>query len=93
MQLISNYQILENLTDLKILLFMIRSISNNFYRKLHFFSKIEKNIFFLKKKKKIQQYYSNIEIFLIFKSNKRILLFLFDQKIVILDNQMINFFF
>ena len=91
MQLISNYQILENLTDLKILLFMIRSISNNFYRKLHFFSKIEKIIFFLKKK--IQQYYSNIEIFLIFKSNKRILLFLFDQKIVILDYQMINFFF
>ena len=61
MQFISVYQISEDFTNFKILLYMIISISNNIYRKLHFFSKIEKIIFNLKNK--IQQYFSNIEIF------------------------------
>ena len=90
-EIISNCQISENNKDLKLLLFMIISISNNLYRRLYFFSKIEKILLFLKSK--IKQHCSNIEIFDIFKTSKLLLLILFENEILNVEIQIIHFFF
>ena len=59
-------------------LHLILKISNNYHCKRAFFNKIER--IFLYYKDQITTNLTNFEIFNIFKSNKRILLFLHDQK-------------
>lgn len=61
----------ENKYELKSLLFLIVNISNNQYRTANFFSKIERILIVFKDY--LKMYFSNSEIFHIFKSNKRIL--------------------
>ena len=79
-------KISENRYELLSLLHLILKISNNHYRFPNFFSKIERIL--LKFKKEITKYFSNFEIFNIFKSNKRLLLFLSEQKIIIFDSNI-----
>lgn len=74
-------KIVENVNDFKIILHLLAKISNNHHRSPGFFEKIEEIIKYFKQD--IQKHFSNIELFNIFKSNKRILLFLFDEKIII----------
>ncbi|KAK8895481.1 hypothetical protein M9Y10_023947 [Tritrichomonas musculus] len=65
----------ENKYELKLFLYLIVAICNNSYRSKSFFTKIEliiKNL-----QEKIQNYFTNFEIFLIFQGNKRLLLLLF----------------
>lgn len=62
---------------------LILNIANNHHRSNDFFSKIEKIILIFKNE--IKQSYSNLDIFNNFKSNKRILLFLIEEKIMKMD--------
>ena len=81
---LNDHQILENKQELKTVLHIISKISDHHYRSQDFINKIEK---LLKKlQNDIKKNYSNFDIFNIFKSNKRILLFLFKEEILILDN-------
>ena len=78
-----NSKISDNKYDILSLLHLISKIGNNCHRFPNFFSKLEKILqFFLED---IKKYFSNSEIFNIFKSNKRILLFLIEQQIIVLD--------
>ena len=82
-ELLNNLKIGENCDELKTFFHLIMQISHNHNRKQGFFSYIEKIIFFYKDN--IPKYYSNWEIFTIFKNNKRILLFLINSKILTID--------
>lgn len=66
----------------------IVEIANNHHRNNLFFEKIETIIQFFRNEIKI--YFSNYEIFDIFKSNSRILLFCFDEKIIIVDQYIFD---
>ena len=67
---------------------LIVKISNNYHRSPNFFDKIFQilNIF----KTDIQQTFTNFEIFKLFKSNKRILLFLIEESILKFDQSIID---
>ena len=65
------------------LLHLISKIGNNYHSFANFFSKIERILLFFKED--IPKYFSNSEIFNIFKSNKKILLFLIEQQIIVID--------
>ena len=69
--------------ELLSLLHLISKIGNNHHRFPNFFSKIERILLIFKED--IKKYFSNSEIFNIFKSSKRILLFLIEQQIIIFD--------
>ena len=69
--------------DLTTLLHLLTKISNNHHRGPSFFDKIEKIIIIFKDD--IKSFFSNSEIFNIFRSNKKILLFLIEEKILIFD--------
>ena len=65
---------------LKEFLHLISKISNYHHRSKDFIIKTEKII--LKFEQEIKKYYTNFDIFNIFKGNKRILLFLFERQII-----------
>ena len=67
---------------------LIMSISNNHHRNSSFFANIEKIILYYKKE--IQKHFSNTEIFDLFASNKKILLFLLKEKIITFDKYIFN---
>lgn len=77
---IYDHQINNNRTKFKSLLYMISYFSNNHKRNPSFFGKIEKIL--LNIQNDIKRHFSNEEIFNIFKRNKRVLLILFEEKIV-----------
>ena len=91
-QILTNIFIDKNVHDnkhkLKLLLHMIVEIANNYHRASNFFPKIEKILLIFKEK--IILFYSNWEIFNIFESNKRILLFLIEEKILEIDEYVIK---
>ena len=64
------------------------NIINNCHRYPDFFGKIIKIVQLLIKD--MQQYYSNEELFKIFSSNKRILLSLIENKVILLDKRIIS---
>lgn len=64
--------------ELKTFLHLVVKIANNHSRSNNFLYKIFQTILFLKKD--LEKHFSNEEIFLIFKENKRIILFLVDEK-------------
>ena len=72
-----------NIHDLKLVLHLLTSISSNHYQSENIFKKIEQILNFFKEK--IQQNLSNAEIYEIFKNDKRILLFLIEEKILTID--------
>ncbi|KAK8898414.1 hypothetical protein M9Y10_000701 [Tritrichomonas musculus] len=73
----------KNIHKLKLLLHLLVKIGNNRHRESNFFDKIERiiNIF----KAEIIEKFSNFEIFTIFQSNKRILLFIIEEQIIKID--------
>lgn len=86
-------KIQKNRYDLKALLHLIVNIANNHYRGQNFFSKIEKIILLFEEE--IKNYFTNTDIFNIFETNKRLLLFLIQNKILNFDKQIaktINYF-
>ena len=72
--------------ELSLIFHLITSISNNHHRQTCFFTKIEQIL--LHFRNDIFQYFTNYEIFNIFKSNKRILLFLIEEKIIEIDKSI-----
>ena len=85
-KLISDQKITKDRQELKSFLYLISKISNNHHRTINLFDKIEKIIQFLVNQ--IKQTFSNDEIFDIFKNNKKILLFLIEQKIIKVDKSI-----
>ena len=87
------YQTLKNIFDdikihdneykIKSLMYLLLHISNDHHREEGFFGKIEHILKLFKDD--LQKYFSNSELFHIFKNNKRILLFLIEEKIINFD--------
>ena len=83
---ISGYHFFDNLNSeekrykLKEIIHLIFYISNNHHRTPSFISKIEKILLFFKED--IKQTFTNDEIFKCFYQNMRIILFLFEEKII-----------
>lgn len=82
--ILDDLKIRENKHELKSLLHMILKIANNHHRGPDFFTKIERLLTVFKEE--MTKNFSNSEIFSIFKTNKRILLFFIEEGILILDN-------
>ena len=80
--IIKDTKIVNDLQQLKVFFYLIVNISNNHKRSHDFYNKIDD---ILTKYKDIIKKYTNDEIFHIFNSNKRILLFLIKEKILIID--------
>ena len=85
---LDNESILCNRYKFKSLLYLIIQITNNHRRLANFFTKVEKILDHIKIY--IQKHFSQYEIFKIFESNKRLLLYLIDSKILIIDDQIIS---
>lgn len=81
-------QFRSNNHDLKMLLTLISKIEEYHHRAPNFNFKIEKIIKYYQDN--IMKFFSNSEIFNIFKKNKQILLFLFNEKIIIPDMDIFN---
>ncbi|KAK8882927.1 hypothetical protein M9Y10_045573 [Tritrichomonas musculus] len=81
---INSKQIETNGENFKQFLELLTNIANNHHREGNLFQKI----FFIIENltNKIKQIFSNLELFKIFKSNKKILLFLFENKIITIDD-------
>ena len=78
----------EDLNELIPLLHFVLKIFNNHYRDENFCSKIEEILLFFKEDMKTKL--SNSELFHIFKSNKKILLFLQQEGILTFDEQIVK---
>lgn len=83
---INDQKIRNNIHKLKLFLRLITKIINNHHRGVNFFTKIEKIIQLIKDL--IINNFSNSEIFHIFKGNKRILLYLVEEKIMTFDKDI-----
>ena len=84
-------KVLTNYYDkdkLKNIISMISSISDNHHRNSEFFTKIDEIIQLIKDEIKSQ--FTNLEIFNFFKNNKRTLLLLINENILILDEEIIK---
>lgn len=87
-QFLNDLDIKNNHHELSLFLHLIEKIAKRYYHTKDFFAKIDKIIaIFLKE---IKKYFSNMEIFNIFKGSKRILLFLIENKILILNKDIIS---
>ena len=84
--LLKDEQIENDRTEFKIFLLLICDISNYHFRNSFFNSKIYRIIqnYF----NEIQKYFTNDEIFHLFKSNKLLLLFLIENQILIINDQI-----
>ena len=76
----TNQKINENLHMLKSILHLITKITNGHHRNSLFYNKIDQVLAIFKDD--IKKYFTNSEIFNIFRNNKRILLFLIEEKIM-----------
>lgn len=83
---VNDYHISTSQEEMLILLYLLVNISNNYYRSSNFFQKIEQIL--LELKFNIITNFSNFEIFNIFKSNKRILLFLISEQFIFIDKSI-----
>ena len=81
--LVSTQQIINDKHEFKALLQLINSIWNNHHRVGNYISKFERVLRHFKQD--LQKNFSNSEIFDIFKDNKRILLFLLEEKLMTID--------
>ena len=82
-QLLIDHKIKEDKYDLKSTIYLIVKISNNHVRNSDFFGKIKKILQYLKSD--IAKYYSNFEIFKLLKSNKILLLYAIQEKMIDFD--------
>lgn len=85
---IDNQEICKSKNSFKTFLHLISKTAYCHHQASHFIFKIEK---ILKSYEKlIKFYFTNYDIFNIFKNNKRILLYLFEEKIIIPDKSISN---
>ena len=88
LKLFDDYKIRGDRYDLKSILHLLSKIVDNHYRCPNFFDKIFKIL--LNFKDQIKNYYTNSDIFDIFSNNKRIILFLIEEKMLTIDDQIAN---
>lgn len=88
LKLFQETKITENKYELKELLYIIVNIGNNHLRNQFFLTKILRLLDFLKNP--VKNNFSNFEIFSIFKSNKRFLLFFVEEKILEINANIVN---
>ena len=69
-----------------IIIYFLAMVVNYHHRKIHFFDKIFRIILFFKDD--LKKNFTNYEIFDFFKNNKRVLLFLSDEKIISFDEKI-----
>ena len=81
-------KICDNKHEINSVLHMIANIANNHHHVPNFFNKIDKVLNYFKDS--IKKYYSNIEIFNIFRDCKRTLLFLVEEQIINIDKSIIT---
>ena len=74
--------------ELNNFLHLLNEISFNHYRSIDFFAKIEKIMLAIKTE--IKKYLQNMQIFKIFKNNIRMLLFLIEEKILNIDQNVFD---
>lgn len=84
--ILEHMKILENPHETKSVFYLIARIVDNHHRGHDFFKKIEH--IFLLFKDVIPKNFSNIEIFNIFESNKRVLLILFEMSLLTMDSDI-----
>lgn len=81
--LLNDQKINDNQYELKTFLHILANVANNYHR---VFCLLYKTIQILAIfKDSIKKYYSNFDIFNIFKKNKRILLYLIEEKVLIIN--------
>ena len=85
---IINTQIISNKDEFELFLRLINTITQNHHRDSEFFTKIKQILFVINEN--LKHTYSNFEIFKIFQNNKNILLFLFENEIVKIDELIFN---
>ena len=90
---IQDKKILENTHMLDSFLYLLSMICNNHNRSINFFTKVQQILQFLKIKTKIKQTYSNLQLFKIFKNNKKVLLILIKEEIMNIDKNIADFIF
>ena len=88
-QIIVDAKIKDCQHKLRLFLRMVISIADNHQHCQQFYAKIDQTLEYFKDD--IKKYFLNSEIFSIFKSNKRILLFLIEEKIISVDKFFINY--
>ena len=88
LHLFEDYKIKDDQCFLISILLLISKISDNHNRSINFFEKIMKIILYFKEP--IKNNISNLQIFNIFKENKRLLLSLIEEKIIFLDENIIS---
>ena len=81
-------EIIQNKTKMQEFLYLLLALSKQFNHSINFFYNIEKVLIELKNN--IQKNFTSFELFHIFKSDKRILLFLIQQKLVVIDDEIIT---
>ena len=86
--LFQRYKYDNDVHELKIFLYSLTAIAKNHHRESNFFNKIKKVLQHLKNS--IIQLFTNLEIFNIFKGSKLIILFLIQEKVITIDNIIIN---
>ena len=87
-ELISSDQLTNDKYKFKALLQLLNNVGSHHKRVPNFISKLEQILRYLKKD--ILKYFPNFEIFDIFKDNKRILLFLLEEKMMIIDESIFS---
>ena len=87
-KLVSEYHQTEDKYKFKSILRLINAIANNHQRVPNFIFKVERILGQMKQD--LQNYFSNSEIFEIFKDNKRILLFLIEEKLITIDKYIFS---
>ena len=86
--IIKDHKINEDPHEFKALLQLINNISNNHQRIYNFINKIDQILKYFQQD--IQKSFSNSEIFKVFKDNKRILLFLIQENILLIDEYVVS---
>lgn len=84
LELFQSQKIQEDKHLLTSVLHLLATIANYHYRTHDFYNKVFKLIQYLKDS--ITKYYSNHEIYNFFRINKRVVLFLFEEKMMIMDD-------
>ena len=87
-KIVTTQHIINDQKELKELLYLISNIGDNHQHGKYFISKIERILRYFKTD--IQNYFSNSEIFEIFKSNKRIILLLIEEKLITVDEYIFS---
>lgn len=88
MKTLKDEQISEDRPKFELFLRLINQISNEHQRVSNFINKILRIL--EEEKKDVKKHFSNSEIFDFFADNKRILLFLFEEKVIIIDDYIFS---